>query len=96
MEWGFLFLAASRNGEGKGQFFAPLSDFACNKAKKNNWLNKYSAGYTVCNRFFRPYSAILTRMLVRKKYPGREAGVGAVREPPLQMLVIGVTFPARS
>jgi len=84
MEWGFLFLAASRNGEGKGQFFAPLSDFALNKAKKNIWLNKYSAWYIVCNKFFRPYPAIITKMLVRTNLaifenpPFRKGGRGGI------------------
>jgi len=39
------------------------------------------------------YCATNTNMLVRRKYPFRQAGVGAVREPPLRMLAAGPLFP---
>ena len=66
-----------------------------NKAKKNNWLNKYSAWYIVCMKFFGPYLATINnKMLATRICPGRETGVGAVREPPIQVLPAGATFPA--
>jgi len=34
-------------------------------------------------------------MLGRRKYPGREAAVGAVREPPAQLLAAEATFSAQ-
>ena len=39
--------------------------------------------------------AITANMLVIRKFPGLEPGVGAVREPPLRMLAAGPLFPAR-
>jgi len=62
---------------------------------KNNWLNKHSAWYIVCINFFKPYLATITKMLGRRKYPGREAAVGAVREPPAQLLAAEATFSAQ-
>ena len=39
--------------------------------------------------------AITANMLVIRKFPGLEPGVGAVREPPLRMLAVGATLPPR-
>ena len=40
--------------------------------------------------------AITANMLGKSKFPGLEPGVGAVREPPLRMSVIGATLLPRS
>ena len=72
-----------------------------NKAKKNNWLNKFYAWYIVCMKFFGPYLATINnKMLATRICPGRETGVGAIlvesslrHESPFRMRTKGHLFP---